>query len=259
MIDPFREIADPADLQRLNRLFPSRYPYLLQSTAAGGALGRFDILFCAGGETLELAADGELLGDEAAPGMTFLEALDRWWLREREPAVANKLPFVGGWFLFLSYELAAEIEPGLRRLPGSTLPIAFATRCRAALIFDHARQQCSLVRETTRSIEPEEIRRDLVRSGENSGLRPVAPKATHEEEPQKFLDAVATAQEHIAAGDVYQVNLCRQWTAEVDQSADGADIYASLCRANPAPFAGIARWRDVDIISSSPERLLRVS
>jgi anthranilate synthase component 1 len=80
-----------------------------------------------------------------------------------------------------------------------------------------------------------------------------------EEEPNRFLESVEKAQRYIAAGDIYQANLSRRWTAELDSLVTGSDIYAALCDANPAPFAGLVRWRDVEIISSSPERLLEVS
>ena len=66
------------------------------------------------------------------------------------------------------------------------------------------------------------------------------------------------AKEHIAAGDIYQANLSREWRATVSDALCSESIYESLCKANPAPFAGIARWQDTTIISSSPERLLRV-
>ncbi len=39
---------------------------------------------------------------------------------------------------------------------------------------------------------------------------------------------------------------------------DACDIYESLCQTNPGPFAGMARWDNVEIISSSPERLLKI-
>ena len=44
----------------------------------------------------------------------------------------------------------------------------------------------------------------------------------------------------------------------MDGSPDASDIYEALCKSNPGPFAGMARWRDIEIISSSPERLLEV-
>jgi anthranilate synthase component 1 len=79
-----------------------------------------------------------------------------------------------------------------------------------------------------------------------------------EEDPQRFIDAVGGAKERIAAGDVYQANLSREWSTELASDVNGSDIYASLCETNPGPFAGLARWRDVEVISSSPERLLKV-
>ena len=79
-----------------------------------------------------------------------------------------------------------------------------------------------------------------------------------EDPPQQFKDAVLKAKQYIEAGDVYQANLSRQWSVTVADDVTSERIYASLCAANPGPFAGIARWRDTAIISSSPERLLRV-
>ena len=82
--------------------------------------------------------------------------------------------------------------------------------------------------------------------------------AVREEEPANFTDAVVRAKDYIAAGDVYQANLSREWSAEVTARTNASDIYAALCNSNPGPFAGMARWDDIEIISSSPERLLSV-
>jgi anthranilate synthase component 1 len=60
------------------------------------------------------------------------------------------------------------------------------------------------------------------------------------------------------AGDVYQANLSREWTAAIPEGVDACDLHEALSLANPGPFAGLVRWNSVDIISSSPERLLRV-
>jgi anthranilate synthase component 1 len=79
-----------------------------------------------------------------------------------------------------------------------------------------------------------------------------------EDPGEKFTRAVERAKQHIAAGDVYQANLSREWLAEVSPELSSEMIYASLCAANPAPFAGIARWQGTSIISSSPERLVSI-
>jgi anthranilate synthase component 1 len=79
-----------------------------------------------------------------------------------------------------------------------------------------------------------------------------------EEPPQRFLDAVARIHHYIVEGDVFQVNLSRNWNIQLQQAADPAGLYNALRVHNPAPFAGLATWQDAAIISSSPERLVAV-
>jgi anthranilate synthase component 1 len=77
-----------------------------------------------------------------------------------------------------------------------------------------------------------------------------------EEEPGRFLHAVARALEYIAAGDVYQANLSRRWQGRSGAPIDPAALYRRLRAANPSPFAALMREGDFAVISSSPERLL---
>jgi anthranilate synthase component 1 len=187
-----------------------------------------------------------------------LSALDAWWAAEQVPTSDGELPFVGGWFVYLGYELAAQIEPGLTLTTDATLPTAFAVRCRTALVFDHERGECFVVCEDEVCADAEQLRQDIhsIQDAENGATIRLA--AVTEEPSGIFLESVLAAKQHISAGDIYQANLSRQWSANLDDDASASDIYASLCRSNPAPFAGIARWQDVEVMSSSPERLLRL-
>lgn len=258
MIDPFPEIVDPGDLLSLHREHPARYPFLLQSTTPGGALSRFDILFAFPGRTLELTAGGKVRGRRGLGDRSFLDSLDEWWHAERVDTAGADLPFTGGWFLYLGYELAGQVEPALQLQGDPILPVAFAVRCPAALVFDRDQLTCHLVRESVESADDSRIRKDVSRRHKPKRSSPDILESVKEEEPHRFIEAVEKAQCHIAAGDIYQANLAREWTAELVPSVTGPDIYARLCDTNPAPFAGLARWRDVEIISSSPERLLKV-
>lgn len=258
MTDRFAGIASPVDLQKLHREHPSRYPFLLQSTATGGSLGRFDILFAFPGETLELGATGVLSGRAARPGASFLDALDDWWSEERVPDANSALPFLGGWFLFLGYELAGQIEPALQLQHDDTLPTAFAVRCKTALVFDHEKSSCHLVCETGECEDEAQLRRDVATLDNHMEIPAGILRSVQEDDANQFTDAVATAKEYIAAGDIYQANLSREWAAEIFDDVSASTLYAILCGTNPGPFAGLAHWRGADIISSSPERLLSV-
>ena len=72
----------------------------------------------------------------------------------------------------------------------------------------------------------------------------------------KGVDAIREA---IAAGDVYQVNLCRRISAPLPPGADVAALGAALAEGNPAPYAAVVRLPSigVHVASASPERFLR--
>ncbi len=65
----------------------------------------------------------------------------------------------------------------------------------------------------------------------------------------------------IAAGDHYQVNLCRVLSAPLPPSADLVGLAGLLAQGNPSPYAGVVRLpgHDVDVVSASPELFLRRS
>ena len=104
------------DLLALAAAYPQRYPCLLES-AAPSAQSRYDILLAFPRDALMLHADGRVrdaAGNDR--GADFLGALDAAFNAERVAHGSNAL-FSGGWALFLGYELAAQVEPGLRLPP----------------------------------------------------------------------------------------------------------------------------------------------
>lgn len=253
---PAGTLVDPLTLHRHN---PARYPFLLESNAAPEAAataGRYDILFAFPGTHLRLTGES-LAGDAPVTGGDFLAALDDWFERE---AGGNDtgLPFAGGWFLYLGYELAGQVEPRLC-LPAAAdgLPRALAVRCPAAVVRDRVSDAAWLAAEPGAEDCLDTMADDL-RAARPAASRPVAVAAIEEDPPDRYLDGVASIRDYIRAGDVFQVNLSRAWRAELADDADPADLYEALRRANPAPFAGLMRWGDAAVISSSPERLLRI-
>lgn len=256
MIEPLDDIAGPDDLRLLHCEHAARYPFLLQSTAKGGELGRYDILFAFPGKSLEL--DGTLRGSRQTEAGSFLDALDDWWRDDRIATTHPSLPFQGGWFLYLGYELAGRIETALDLRADPVLPTAFAVRCPSALIYDHEEARCYLVAENEGCIDRALLLSDTGALPRTSGHTRVDIRSVREQVASHFTDAVLRAKDYIAAGDIYQANLSREWTAIIGNEIGSGEIYESLCRANPGPFAGIARWKDAEIISSSPERLLSI-
>ena len=170
--------------------------------------------------------------------------------------------FRAGWFLYLGYELAAEIEPTLV-LPRSTLPRAVAWQMRGAVLRDRRTGEID-VRAGDAALEAA-LRRQLEADLDALERRPAAsptpgPLALDvtEQDPATFTAGVAQVLEAIARGDVYQANLSRAWRARLAPGATAASLYRALRRHNPAPFAGIADLGGFTVLSSSPERLLEL-
>ena len=67
---------------------------------------------------------------------------------------------------------------------------------------------------------------------------------------------VQRAQVYIEEGDIYQANLSQRF--EVDCVRDPFELYQFLRRVNPSPFSGFMKWDGLGIISSSPERLVKL-
>ena len=74
-----------------------------------------------------------------------------------------------------------------------------------------------------------------------------------------YAAAVERIREHIAAGEVYQANVCRVLSAALPDPAraDVGGLHALLVRGNPAPHSGMIRIPGViEIASASPELFL---
>ncbi|HEV7432664.1 MAG TPA: aminodeoxychorismate synthase component I [Steroidobacteraceae bacterium] len=261
-----REIAaTPAQLRALavrqSRLFPA----LFDSTALG-PLGRYSILAAAPCASLILRGDGRL----ECQGVSlhrpdFLGALDEWWHAQRSAPSpdAGRLPFRGGWVVYLAYETADRIESGLH-LPAlaADAVCAMAIRVPAALIYDHERSRCHLMHEPDAAEAGARIERALAARPAVDAERLITgltAGAVLEQDPEAFRSAVLRAQEHISLGDIYQANLSRGWQVQLPAGADPGALYESLRRANPAPFAVYATLPAMTLLSSSPERLVRVA
>lgn len=264
------ELDQAPELTDLAAQFPQKYPFLLDS-AAPGPLGRNSLLLHTEGEFLTLHQDGSLGGSAGShadlEGTGFLDAFHAWYLRESvspEPlqvgsGVSVAAPFIGGWFVFLSYELAAEIEPVLK-MPAATdgLPVALAARCRGAILVHHdeSGSRAQLIAETPGLLR--EMQKDLASCGKRPPHSPAAIAFINSEPDEYFVSAVERVKQYLVDGDVFQVNLSRAWNGAFARAVHPVDMYLRLRQSNPAPFAGLMQWNNRSLLSSSPERLVEV-
>ncbi len=247
---PVIQLPGTPDLLALHAANSLRYPYLLQTLGCPG----WDILF-AFPEKTQISPP-----DPTGQKKTFFSVLEEEWEKTTHlpEQVEPKLPFRGGWFVYLGYELLHQLESSVAaKQQAGQFPLAALVRIPAAIMVDHAEGQTYLFAEESCPHLLEYLRTDLRGVAEYIGS-PVKVVELAEEDEQIFLQGVAEIKRYILEGDVFQVNLARQWRARTKNKVSAADVYARLRESNPAQFTGIADFGRYQIISSSPERLAKV-
>ena len=233
------------DLASFCYLNSERYPFLLESVNHND-INRYSILFAFPGESIILNSFSDF---------DFLNELKNQF---KPNNLNSDLPFIGGWFVYLSYELIGQIEPSLSyEVYGSNLPIAYAVKIPSAIIIDHRLDKTYLIDQDGNEDRINSILSDI------KLIKPIPKKAIEgnlsEENQEKFTDGVKVCLDYIVSGDVFQVNLSRQWQYKLSEKIHSATIYSALKNANPAPFSALIQYEDFSIISSSPERLFSVN
>lgn len=262
----WRRLPVRSDLLAVHRAQPERYPFLLESVERGGERARFDLLFAFPNGRLALHPGGELSSDSVElTGSDFLTHLDGWMAQTgRSVESPPPLPFFGGWFVYLGYELVAQTEPSVH-LPEDRghHSVAEAHRIPAAIIRDHQCDDTVLVAESDHLHCLDQMEQDLRLAMTGDGVTDLPSQRLlaqlEEDPPDQFLDGVERIKRYIRDGDVFQVNLSRGWRGRLADGVDPAAVYARLRAANPAPFAGLAVFGDRAVASSSPERLVSMA
>ncbi len=75
-------------------------------------------------------------------------------------------------------------------------------------------------------------------------------------EKQDFLDAVVKIKDYITDGDIFQAVLSQRF--EIPVSVSGFQLYRILRMVNPSPYLFYIKINDIEIVGSSPERLIKV-
>ncbi|HKI67783.1 MAG TPA: aminodeoxychorismate synthase component I [Solirubrobacterales bacterium] len=257
------ELVDPE--QAFVSLYGASENAFWLDSSAGGEGARFSFM---GDDSGPL---GKTVCHRVGEGESIFERLARE-LESLKSAAAPELPFdfqcgFAGWF---GYELKAEC--GGDAVHESSLPDAAFVFADRMLAFDHTERRTYLLALTERGDEGD-AERWLVATAQLLESLPPAhrevpfvPYATErnlaigdarlQRSRERYLEEIAQCRRLLADGETYEV--CLTNALEIDLAPDPLELYRSLRCANPAPYASFVRCGDVAVLSSSPERFLRI-
>jgi para-aminobenzoate synthetase len=180
-------------------------------------------------------------------------------------ADAPPLPFIGGHVGWLGYELQSECGSSVKRL--ATTPDSFFIRADRFIAVDHVAARTYVVVALTAPAD-EATGQAWVDATEARlrALSPVDAPDAHrvkaiefrlDRDRATYLGDIAQCLEWIGEGQTYQVCLTNalRCTAQIDP----LELYCTLRRLNPAPYAAFIRFPGGAVLSASPERFLSVS
>lgn len=203
-------------------------------------------------------------GEHTVPGR-ILDYLDAR-LRERRIELPD-LPFdfTGGYVGYLGYEVKAECgAAAAHRAETPDAQWIFADRLVAV---DHEAGRTYLLAVTDAPDSAAEWLRTTAEALESLPTWANPPAlaidadteavaAALERGRERYLIDIAVCQDALRAGESYEI--CLTDTATVPATAEGLDVYRTLRRCNPAPYAAYLRFGDLEIACSSPERFLKI-
>ncbi len=199
-----------------------------------------------GTSLLAVEPEAELRG-----GAEVLAELERWLKPDPDSDPLGSLALG-----YLSYDLGREFErvPALLPDDGDALPVYIA--CFRAVYAWRAGQGQVLGSDARAVGRLAELVRAATALPAPAPARLAGPGCAPP--AQQFLEGVATVRDWIRRGDVYQVNLSRRIEFPRPEPAHLARLYAGLTAGSGAPFSAYIDAGDVQLVSNSPERFLRV-
>jgi para-aminobenzoate synthetase len=246
--------------------------YWLHSATLREGMSRFSFMGdCSGPISSVISYDSterrlriERNGQDSVHTESIFDFLAREIERYHCQDVGLPFDFAGGFVGYFGYELKQECgSPGPHRSEQPDALFIFADRF---LAFDHVAREIYLVALFEEGGASPDSWFDAMQDGLARLGVPPPPGYGDQQAPvvfrlqhsrTEYMARIAAALREIHAGETYEVCLTNKLVVE-DVSVDNFSLYRILQRINPAPFSAFLKFPGVSVLSSSPERFLRV-
>lgn len=255
-MDAFRTFAPLAD---------QPYSLFFDSARDGHPLNRYSYIVWHPLETIE-CKDGRVtitnrenqFTYHADPFIVVRERIALWGSeRERDEKLP---PFQGGAAGFFGYDLARVLEDLPDTAKADDMPDMCIGLYDKVIAFDHAEGKAWMIIHAEDEGEAEAHKTYIEMSLKNPPVyRGTDLEWQSEKTDEQFAKDIQRAIDYIYAGDIFQANLSRRFTAALPRGFDSYAHYASLRATNAAPYGCFMNFGGMALASSSPERFISVN
>jgi para-aminobenzoate synthetase component I len=242
---PFvREIVYGEPFGRALRLRGQRALSLFESAQRHEQLGRYSFLAVNPSRSFVVP-----LGDA-----NTLDAIAAFLAARKRPHIEELPPFQGGLAGFVSYDFGRRLEPKARvSSPTGLAPDLVLHAYDTVIATDHLQERSWIISDSESAADELET---LLRT-KPAATGPITCDTFQSNFARADYEAaVKRVVDYILAGDIFQTNLTQCLSAAVPDGFDIYGFYRSLCARNPAPFQALLDYDGIQVMSSSPERLV---
>ena len=179
----------------------------------------------------------------------------------QKPSITEyDLPFNGGAIGYFSYDLARRLEklPIIASDAEQIADMAIGIYTWAVIV-DHHQQQSYLVGYADNDAQWQELieQFSIIPTSQSETPFCVTSAITSNMDENTYATAFKKIKQYLKEGDCYQVNLAQRFVANCTGAPWTA--YLKLRALNTAPFSCYLNLPNVQVLSSSPERFLKVT
>jgi len=172
----------------------------------------------------------------------------------------DELPFNGGALGYFSYDLARRLEslPSIAVDEEKIAEMAVGIYAWAVIIDHHKKQSWLVGSETQQNSWSSLIQQfSHLAVPQNKTTFVIDNKPQSNMDKASYQSAFEKIKKYLKEGDSYQVNLAQRFCSPC--SGDPWVAYKVLREINTAPFSAYLNFPEVQVLSSSPERFLKVN
>lgn len=208
----------------------------------------------------------------------FQEGVDALFQLMKPKTIDTDFPFYGGAVGYIGYDSISQFE----RVPqhpkrDESIPLYHLHVCENLLIYDHHLKRLTIahnarigegrdmkeiydhgfsVIDELAELSALPIQNDAIFIPDDVDDEVDFSQVTSNYPKDKFLADVEKIKNYILEGDVFQTVLSQRFEKEI--AIDGLELYRVLRIINPSPYMFYLRMDDIEIIGSSPEKLVQV-
>lgn len=208
----------------------------------------------------------------------FQEGVDALFQIMKPKTIETDFPFYGGAVGYIGYDSISQFD----KVPqhpkrDEGIPLYHLHVCENLLIYDHHLKRLTVthnaridgednlneiydngfsVIDELAELSSLPIQTDAIYIPDNLDDEVDFSQVTSNYPKEKFLADVEKIKNYILEGDVFQTVLSQRFEKEI--SIQGLDLYRVLRIINPSPYMFYLKMDDIEIIGSSPEKLVQV-